>query len=334
MCVAHANFISTFLNIHTATKAMNNTNCSYICDRTVHTIIIGIIGFISSVLFLIAVVLVPAFKLHKLLEFRLVLYQVISANIVVLAVIIFWLVEDFIKSAVATAVFFNLVLTVCINFHLFILTVCHKNLKWLEKSYVGSSIIVAVIIFIILVTLELVKKDNLYSNANFDNPLYLKYESIALLSLASLLIAISNLLVVVVAVMWFCRACKGIGIASVNQKLLIKLLCNMMRTLVIPISHLILMAPISSLVVMFYIGVNRRSDSLYELYGSALAVMVWSITCTCALIIRVYIELCNRKRNVKRKNPKGIDTREDVTMNETNTLVGGSETHYSSPIED
>ena len=312
---------------------------------------------ISSVLFLIAVVLVPALKLHKLLVYRLALYQVISAKLclIALALLIFGpLSEDGnVEIAVcASIVSLKLVLTVWITFHLFILSVWHKNLKKLELLYVGSSIIVTAIIFI--VTLELEKKEeneidafysngsaNSHSNATFVN--YLQHEFIALISVASFLLLISFLFVVVMVVTLCCRAIKRIGIASVNQKQHKKVLYEMMPLLAYPIMYLILITPIIVLMVMTFFGVNVNRDDIefYEdfftfgIYGSPVAVLLWSITCSCALIIHVSIVLCNKKRKHKQEIcPNGNDTREGGTINETTTLVGRSETYYSLPIED
>ena len=350
-CISFAlvNAIFIGLNIYTATKAMNNQTDPLTTIST--TVKVGLC--ISSVLFLIAVVLVPAFKLHRLLVYRLALYQVISAKLclIVLALLLFGqfntALEISVKTAVgASTVFLKLVLTLWINFHLFILSVCHKNLKRLELFYVGSSIIVAAVIFI--VTLELAENDtksfysnasaNLNSNSTFDNPFYLHYEFIALLSVACFLLVISFLLVVIMVLTLCCRAIKGIGITSVNQQQHKKVLYEMMPLLAYPLLYLILVTPLLSYMVYTYIKPyyydNEDDFSLYGVYGTPLSILLWSITCSCALIIHVSIVLCNTKRKAKRKNPIGCESREAVTINETTSLVGGSETHYSSPIED
>ena len=114
-CISFAlvNAIFIGLNIYTATKAMNNQTDPLTTIST--TVKVGLC--ISSVLFLIAVVLVPAFKLHRLLVYRLALYQVISAKLclVVLAQLLFGqfntALEISVKTAVgASTVFLKLVL--------------------------------------------------------------------------------------------------------------------------------------------------------------------------------------------------------------------------------
>ena len=109
---------------------------------TIYTATVKVGLCISSVLFLIAVVLVPAFKLHTLLVYRLALYQVIGAKLffVVYASIQLMLLDgDLSPLLVLTLVcssigYFNGFLTLWINFHLCVLSVCHKNLKRLEHT--------------------------------------------------------------------------------------------------------------------------------------------------------------------------------------------------------
>ena len=331
---------------------MNNSSCIDTDDcnqpdpMTIKYTTVKVGLCISSVLFLTAVILVPAFKLHKLLVYRLALYQVISAKLclIALALLLFGSSSEDLDVEIAVCisiVSLKLMLTVWINFHLLMLSVWHKNLKRLELLYVGSSIIVAAIIFI--VTLEL-KENNtsIYSNASIDNNntdnYYdnLQYEFIAMFSVASFLLLLSFLLVVVMMVTLCCRASEGIGIASVNQKQHKKVLYEMMPLLVDPITFIISITTILSIMVIFNFEILYGSILLgFALFGSPVAVLMWSITCSCALIIHVSIVLCNKKRKHKQEIcPNGNDTREGGTINETVTLVGRSETYYSLPIED
>ena len=107
---------------------------------------------VSLVLFSTAVVLVLAFKLHRILVYRLALYQVVSANLcLVVPALTTFSDNDFdVQFAVGVSIVcLKLFLSLWINFHLFVLFVCHKNLQRLELLYVGSPIIVALGIYIL-----------------------------------------------------------------------------------------------------------------------------------------------------------------------------------------
>ena len=316
---------------------MNNS----ICMRTDCILNIGVIAglCISSVLFLIAVVLVPAFKLHRILVYRLALYQVISAQLclVVPAFTNFTDKDIDVQFAVGVSLLsLKLLLTLWINFHLLVLSVCHKNLKRLELLYVGSPVIVAVVTYIL--TQQIVKNadNNIFPNASHRYYQLLKNEFIGLFSVYSFLLLLSFLLVVVMVVTLCCRASKGIGIASVNQKQHKKVLYEMMPLLVYPVLYLLLMAPILSFMLTDINVVILYSPSAYMITykGFIAAIFLFSITCSCALIIHVSIVLYNTKRKAKQQYRNGYNAGEDVTIHETTTLVCRSETHYSLPTED
>ena len=313
----------------------SSSRCIYIDDCIINTTAITAGWCISIVLFLTAVVLVLAFWLHRILLYRLALYQVVSANlcIVVPALTVFSDKHFDARFAVGASILsLKLVLTLWINFHLFVLSVCHKNLKRLELLYVGSSIIVAVVISIL--TQQFIKnaENNFFSNASDRYQLF-KNEIIGLFSVSSFLLLLTFALVVVMVVTLCCRAIKGIGIASVNQKQHKNVLYEMMPLLAYPVLYLLLMVPILSYVL---IDVVKYSPRAYIIVynGFTSAIFLFSITCSCALIIHVSIVLYNKKRKAKQQYQNGYNTREDVTINETTTLFGGSETHYSFTTED
>ena len=322
---------------------MNNSSCvcaGCSCPSILNTkaVIAGL--SISSVLLLIAVVLVPAFRLHRLLVYRLALYQVISAALclVVPALATFNPASNDLDVQFAVGVSLlslKLLLTLWINFHLFVLSVCHKNLKRFELLYVGSSIIVAVVICIL--TQRAAKNVDTYNN-NISNASDISYhllnkEFISLISVASFLLLPSYTLILVMVVTLCCRAIKGNWIASVNQKQHKKVLYEMMPLLIYPVLYLLLMVPILSYML---VDVEVHSFStliiFYKCFNAAIFLL--PINSSCALIIHVSIVLYNTKRKAKQQYRSGSDTREDVTINRTTTLVCRSETHYSLPTED
>ena len=321
---------------------MNNSSCvctDCSCPSILNTkaVIAGL--SISSVLFLIAVVLIPAFKLHRFLVYRLALYQVISANLclVVPALTTFKPAsKDFYVQQLALGVSMlslKLLLTLWINFHLFVLSVCHKNLKRLELLYVGSSIIVAVVTYILTLQVAKEVENNIFSNASDKSDQLLKNEFFSLFSVGSFLLLPSYALIVVMVVTLCCRAIKGIGIASLNQKQHKKVLYEMMPLLAYPVLYLLLMVPILSYSIIEFEVNSLSALIIYYKYFSA-AIFLLPINASCALIIHVSIVLYNTKRKAKQQYRNGYNTREDVTINRTTTLVCRSETHYSLPTED
>ena len=294
---------------------------------------------VSSVLFLIAVVLVPALKLHRILVYRLALYQVISANLclVVPALTNFSDKDIDVQFAVGVSLIsLKLVLTLWITFHLLVLSVCHKNLKRLELLYVGSPIIVAMVIYILTQRVAKEVINNNFSNASHRYHQLFINEIIGLFSVYSFLLLLTFLLVVVMMVTLCYRASIGIGIASVNQKQHKKVLYEMMPLLMYSVLYLLLMVPILSFMLTdIRVVLSYSPSALIITYkGFIAAVFLFSITCSCALIIHVSIVLYNEKRKAKKQYRNGYNTREDGTINETTALVCRSETHYSLPTED
>ena len=156
---------------------------------------------------------------------------------------------------------------------------------------------------------------------------FIKNESLALSSVSGFCLLLTFVLVVVMVVTLCCRACRCIGIASVNQKQHKKVLYEMMPLLVYPTLYVILM---SSFAVIFTAGLVEGTMQ----YLSIAAIFLWSISSSCGLIIHVSFVLYNAKQKAKQQYRNSHDTREDVTIIETTTLVGRSETYYSLPTED
>lgn len=203
---------------------MNNSNGStdngYNYDRLPFGIV-SICGIVfSTLVFLASIVIVPAAKLHRFLVYRLALYQVVSAmlfNIIWFLYLfmssylqIFNYISDsqyqiyfnaFLSLSISSALL-NLMLTMWVTIHLFALSVLHRNLKKIELVYLGSSTLVAIIIFIIVLS-------TLFNtHGQLDNYQPLQIEEFIIGSVSLLIILLESTLVIIMGVTLCCRACK------------------------------------------------------------------------------------------------------------------------------
>ena len=311
---------------------------------------------VSTILFLAAILLVIAFKLHRFLVYRLALYQVISAKIcfVFMVLILYQTLPPKLEYSFAlSSILLKVVLTVWIVFHLFVLSVFYKNWKMLESLYVVSSVVVAVVIFILAMSLyesEFGRNNFYLSYYNDSNDGLFKFET-SIFYLGLFLIVVSSVLVMIMAVTLCCRAFKTKnGVVSEYRKQHKKVLYEMLPLLVYIIFYLVVMFPMLSMLMLL----NRN---LYEtipnsntlriaitffveyfsasFIGAEAAISLWSIGCSSTLIIHILIVQCNKKRRKNLNYHSNNNNGENVTFGETTRILNTrSETYFSLTTED
>ena len=199
------------------------------------------ISIISVLLCLVAVAVVCKQKLHKILVYRLAMYQVLSA----MEFSILWIIEsmNFLSLNVAVVLysllmgssFIKLMFTVWISIHLFALAVFHKNLKRLERLYVVSSLLIPLAVTIVLLVINL--------TGCHGNSTYLWEEIIFIIIFAVLVIV--SLVMVVMGTILCHRACQRRNILlSEYDKQHKKALREMLPLLLYPIFFLLLAMPL------------------------------------------------------------------------------------------
>ena len=311
--------------------------------------------------FLPAVVIVPATKLHKVLVYRLALYQVVSAKLLLVAWVMRYLVVSYthesnhqalngINSLVGSAAILMLMLTAWIILHLFLLSIFHKNMKRFEPLYLVSSVIVAIAVLIAGLVASLRTNDVMDTNftaiafVNSSNNSLGEFQSdqIILTSVLGVILLLSTVLVITMATVLCCRAYrKKHGIESDHDKQHKKVLYEMMPLLVYPILLTLLSIPVEILAyydVLWYTSFGHaKTFSAFRAVDnivSTIMVSLSSIACSCALIIHVLVVLCIKKRKKKRIHLNNTANGESRTINETTSRQIRSETHFLLPLED
>ena len=334
-------------SILTFTITMNNSNgYNYSHDDQLLAISICLMVF-STLIFLASIVIVPAAKLHRFLVYRLALYQVVSVMLFNIIWFLFLLISSYLQifnnisnskykivfniflSSASSSALLSFMLTMWVTIHLFALSVLHRNLKKFELVYLVSSILVAIIIFIIVLS------TSSKAPGQLDNYHPIQIVELIIGSFSLLIILLVSTLVIIMGVTLCCRACKckcsGISYHGTQHK---NLLYEMLPLLVYPILLLILVIPILYAAIDFSLPNERSSDEIATLViSSIVGSSLWSTACSCTLVIHVAIVLYTKKTRKQDINFSTLNTKDRVTMRETSALVK-SETHYSLPVED
>ena len=129
-------------------------------DTPLYTdVIFDVVNGVSVLVCLLAAILVFALKLHKIVVYRLALYQVLAALVYATVKLLQVIMVDYrnkpdIYDRVCIAIgwlsiyssWMKLLFTMWVTFHLFCFAVLHKNLKKLEVLYVVTSLLVPAVI--------------------------------------------------------------------------------------------------------------------------------------------------------------------------------------------
>ena len=138
----------------------NDCNISFNKEQMNHLLMAKTsLSIISSVMCLIAILLVLCLRLYKYFVYRLALYQVVACFVYSMAEILQLVdinytgntLQDATCKAVASLlqylVWMTLLFTMCLVFHIFCLAVCLKNLEKQEKVYVLVSVLLPLLQF-------------------------------------------------------------------------------------------------------------------------------------------------------------------------------------------
>lgn len=329
----------------------NITQHCYVEFRLENQILISLpVSCISSLLCLTTLISVCILKLHKKLVYRLAIYQVLSA----LTFSLIWICLCTYEAAAADHLFPNYtflysnassyvvispykipfvllgslllgsaitkaMFTVWISIHLFALAVFHRNLKRLERLYVGSSIFVSLLVTIIVMAL------GYKTCVSVDDAVYI--------AVFGILVA-ATFLVIVMGIILCRRACRRRSASLAEyEKHHKKALCEMLPLIMYPILFFIFTIPIAIFSTADY-------SSTAEFFFISFAPF-WSFTTSLLLIIHIFVVWCVKKKKLLRiknalmKAKLRLQVEEgSVTINETTRLCQKSNTHYSAPIEE
>ena len=344
--------------LEAALQMEDNPNSDFSYEHKIVSIAALCVG---AFIFLPAVVIVPATKLHKVLVYRLALYQVVIAKLFLVAWVMRYLVVSYadisnhqalnsINALVGFAVMLKIMITAWITLHLFLLSVFHKNMKRCEPLYLVSSVTVALAVLIIALVTSFRSGDPMDTNyttiafVNSSNNYLGEFQGgqIILTSVTVVFLLLSSLLVIIMATVLCCRVFKRKkGIVSDPYKQHKKVLYEMMPLLVYPILLTLLSIPVAVLSyydVLWYTSGHIKTFSVFRAADnivSTIMVSVSSVACSCALIIHVVVVLCIRKRKKLRIHfNNSANNGERETINETTNRYVPSETYFPLPLED
>lgn len=300
------------------------------------------ISCFSVLLCLTAVGLVWRQKLHKILVYRLAMYQVLSA----MEFSIMWIVSSMyiflnltyeVTMTLAKVLpvllmgssFIKLMFAVWISIHLFALAVFHKNLQRLERLYVVSSLLIPVVVTVVLLCIN-------FFTCGYVTQVHEEYVYVIVFAVLVLI----SLLMVVMGTILCHRACRSRNaILSEYDKQHKKALCEMLPLLLYPILFLVFTIPVFKFTIDDFVTQIPFSSQAPVWFG--IMAPCWSFTTSLLLIshlcivkhIKLKKELQN-KRSTLRRTIEQWNTDGTITITETTPLCQNSNTHYSAPIEE
>ena len=279
------------------------------------------ISFISVLLCLAAVAVVCKQRLHKILVYRLAMYQVLSA----MEFAILWIIasiyilvftytplsnnetyEVFMAPIIVLDLllmgssFIKLMFTLWISIHLFALAVFHKNLQRLERLYVVSSLLVPLAVTIVLLGINLT---GCHGYGTY------RWEEIIFIIIFAVLVIVSLLMVVMGTILCH-RACRRRNaLLSEYEKQHKKALREMLPLLLYPIFFLLFTLAIFGFTVYDFV---RLGDNVTHVYNNTKITMTeyslaapvffglfapfWSFTTSLLLISHLCVVRCINKK--------------------------------------
>ena len=329
---------------------MNNNTSYYRCfsyvgehKTKVEVLLVSApVSGVSLLLCLLAIVLVFALKLYKILVYRLALYQVLGA----IGFSTIWIIiaagnidySSFpsvtFEALLMGTTFVKLILTMWTSIHLCALAVFHRNLRRLEFLYVASSLLVSLVITVGLLVTNVKNHTPTVGNICFR-------ESIIYCVLFATLF-LTSLLIVTMGAVLCRRAYRGRTVAlSEYDKQHKKALYELLPLLTYPIVFFLLALPVFVIAV---INLNAGNDFDYAASLSALlfAILspIWSFATSLLLILHIIlVKRIIKQKRLQRNNAhlatfNSYHACRDETWNETLRQFDRSDTYFSSPVED
>ena len=345
-CCVHG--LQYILSTCTAVRQKKMNNSCFVSEETYIPRIVSLSTSAIAVLTCLAtVIFVCVLKLHRILFYRLALYQVLSA----MECTVVWITQaayithklylnsyyngstfgsyiDLDPKAVAVlgvlfvgSGFICTMLTFWIAIHLFALAMFHKNLKRLEPLYVVSSVFIPMAIGTMLFVMDLPRLQDACGLT----------EAIGYRIIFAVMILISLLIVVMGTILCY-RACRRRSLAlSEYGKQHKKVLYEMLPLLVYPIYFLLTSIPI-------IVSAGASTSIMVEIF-----VPLWNFTASLLLIFHLCVVRHVRKKNLQRialHKIRSKCTAEEgpVIMNEATkfldiTVSQRSDTHFPLPVE-
>ena len=292
---------------------------------------------VSVFVYIMAVVLIVALRLHTKLVYRLAVYQ-ISSSILFLIVWEVYLTSK-IDSAVTrlgrysvdTVVTFSAyvyqILCTWIVVHQFALAVCYKNLNRLEPLYVVSSLLVSSVMAVVSFALVFVATSETHSSDCSAYDVFIIKRWIEGI-FACVLIGLNCALVIVIGLVLCHRAYrKRNGHRSLSDQQHKKALCEMLP---------LLMYPVFSVMTPVMYAVMNHFDHALD-YRSRFVVpmltFTWSMMFALSIISHLGVVICIRRRNASRHAAlSSINKMEESgTVHESSHILARSNTYYSIP---
>ena len=281
----------------------------------------GVANGIAVLVCLVAAFLVFALKLHKIVVYRLALYQVLSSLALVTVTVLQTVLIDFDKNPqvygrICTAMgwlavycqWMKLLFTMWVTFHLFCFGALQKNLKQHEGLYVASSLLVPSVI----AAIPLVVETNTYALSPLGGCYILGHyndsrsQYIALIerlalwdgpAMAILLAASAAMIAMVIQLSrTVCSRLRYEPISEGDQYR--KALKQLLPLTAFPVLFFVLKIP--ELVLDIYVA---RQNTLYGetlIYASTVFISLWSTTSGVTLLVHISVARCiaHRKKTL------------------------------------
>ena len=302
----------------------------------------------SMLICIVAVLAIFALNLHKIMVYRLTLYQILSAVLLGTLWITKTVVNDVlghspsktVSGFVVYALFYATIVTkVILNawvvFHLLALSLFYRNPQKLEPLYVVSSVLGAVIVAIVLV---------------FSSPEKTIFSSVAtkeLLVVGAVAFSISIVTCLLAVVMGaiLCRRAheKNVLQSDMQHKVV---LYEMLPLLLYPMSFTVLGIPtIIFEVVVSMVAKSRDCDFLFTIEEvAACFTSLWSFAAPVSIGIHICVVLRIKKQKLNNSSRQGAtspcqfsSTDSTPTVGVTTQLIASaslSKTYFSLPVED
>ena len=344
---------------------MNNTSCpagDLISEhyRILLPSIYSAVGTISVIVCLTAVILIVVLKLYRYFVYRLAVYQVLSAMlfgvVCIMELVAIYYDKDpaslyhglcqFVGYLLVFSVWMKFFFTVWLTFHLFVFSVCFKNLKKLEPLYIVSSIVVPAAIAAVPLTTNSyglaqgwcqMKNWNGDCSSDIQRAGNIELLAIGFVPLA-IVLALNSTAVAVMVVILTTRACYYkrketlLGSTGNNYTQQLKALKEILPLIAYPILLLILFMP--PFITRVY---NTKPHPLNEV-NALLVVAALGLSAGATLIIHVivvsYLNYQRRRKQSKILSYGSANAADHETIQVTNTSNVPSYTYFSIPVED
>ena len=290
---------------------------------------VGVSIIISST----AVVLILALRLYTKLVYRITLYQILCAVLVILSWEIYlatkYIVPPWEKYVIATVcVFFVYVyqiISTWIVLHLFALAVCHKNLSKLEPLYVCSSVLISSIVAAVSLALVLTANSDVGSTRCVAFQIFLlkNWTDAAFFCLSNVI----NCTSVIIIGLVLCRRAyrKRNGYRPPSEQQHKKALCEMSPLLMYPMFAVVTPA-LFEVMNIFDHSVDYRSRVVIPIIIWGIA-MVFLLGILSHLGVVIYLKWQNVSRH--RALPSINGSEENGTLRESSHIVIRSTTYCS-----